>query len=201
MTLLAGLLGLNLYDDVVRARALVSTPVRLYTFGAMQIIPRDAAGGLATLAAVALGGALVLFWWRRAPEPPAELDSRDTLFFAVGAITVVGCFFAGVSYNYRLVFSLLMLPLLGFLRRTERAGLRRNLSVATLAGLLVLLWLDGWVCLLVNLRPGWVQLTTAIECRQLAYGLVSWVWSGATLGLLVMLARPVCRRMVQPEAT
>ena len=200
MALLAVLLGLNLYDDVMRARGLISTPVRLFTFGAAQIIPPDSASLAFSLGVTLLGFALVLFWWRRAPEPPAGMDERAVVWFALGAITLVGCFFAGVSYNYRLVFGLLLLPLLGLLHRETSRGLLRSLTVTAGTGLLILLWLDGLVCLFLSLRLGWVPLATIIECRQLAYGLVSWVWIGAVLGLLVMLARPVCRRLWQPES-
>lgn len=198
MTVLVGLVGLGLYDDVQRVRGLITNPIRLYTFGAVQIFPDGFGGGRAALAALALGLALMAVWWRRAPEMPAGLESRATMFFALGTVVVAGCFFAGVNYNYRLVFALLMLPLLGALRREAPAGLLRHLTNTALVGLLVLLWVDGITCLLLNLRLTSPDFATIMDGRQLINSVASWLWIGAVLGLWVTLARPACRRLFQP---
>ncbi len=199
MAVLAGLLGLGLYDDVLRVRALiVAMPVRLYTFGAIVGFPFRLNETLVTLLVAGLAVALPVFWWRRAPELPAGLEPRAIVLFGLGTATVVGCFFAGLNFNYRLVFALLQLPLLGALGRLDPAhGLRRLAGVAG-AGLLALLWLDGLACLLLRLRLDWPDLPVIVDCRQVVYAVVSWIWIGAVTGLGVALARPACRRLLQP---
>jgi hypothetical protein len=198
MAVLTVLLGLGLYDDVLRVRALISDmPVRLYTFGAAVGLP-SGSGAMRTVLVGCLAVALPVFWWRRAPEPPAGLDPRATMLFVLGTATVVGCFFVGLSFNYRLVFGLLQLPLLGALCRQEPANNLRRLAVAAWAGLLALLWTDGLACLLLRLRLDWLDLPAVVDCRQAVYALVSWVWIGAVTGLWVALARPACRRLLPP---
>lgn len=200
MTLLAVLLALGLYDDVQRVSGLINTPLRLYTFGAMQGLPNGEHDLGFKLTVIFLGFLLLLFWWKRAPEAPPGLDATATAWFALGTAIVAGCYFVGVSYNYRLVFALLLLPLLGVLWRQSSPGLLRKLIAVVGAGLLVLLWLDGLVCLCLKLNPGWMQVASVIEFRQALYAVASWVWMGALLGLGTALARPVVRGLLQAGA-
>lgn len=196
MAVLAVLLGLGLYDDVQRVRGLIAAmPMRLYTIGAVQIFQDRLDDPAATLVAGGLGLALLAGWWRYAPAMPAGLESRATVLFALGIATVAGCFFVGMSFNYRLVFGLLTLPLLGALRRQAPAGLVRNLTRASLAGLMALLWIDGLTCLLVKFRPESFAFATVVDCRQAVYSVTSWGWIGSMLGLWVALARPACRQL------
>lgn len=196
MAVLAVLLGLGLYDDVLRVRALITDmPVRLYTFGATVGLT---SGGRTTLLAGIVAALLLVFWWRRAPEPPAGLDRGAVVWFGLGTATIVGCYFVGLNFNYRLVFSLLQLPLLGALCRPHPANGLRRLAVVALAGLMVLLWVDGLVCLLLRAGPDGLDLPTMVAGRQVVYAVVSWIWIAAVTGLGVAFVRPACHNLLQP---
>ena len=197
---LAGLVLWGIHDDILRLAAVMNNPIQLYTFGARQIIPDDTHGRLATLAAVGVGLGLIAFWWRRAPELPAGLDHQKVVLFGIGAATITGCFFVGVGFNYRLVFGLLLLPLLWTLHREAPAGLTRSLALGALVGLPLLLWLDGFVCLLINAAGPNLELASVLALRRFGYGLVSWAWITVVLGLWVALARPVCRQLLSGDA-
>ncbi|HTL67703.1 MAG TPA: glycosyltransferase family 87 protein [Lacunisphaera sp.] len=195
MAVLAGLLAWTLKDDILRAQRLVAIPYHFYIFGARQILPPEITGmpaALPPLAAVAL----VVFWWRSAPPPPAGLEEQAVVTFALGTAVLTGCFFAGISYSYRLSICVLMLPLLSAIRRQAPPGLARRLSALALGGLPLLLWLDGIICLALNLRVITITISTAVAFRQLIYGLLSWGWITVVLGLGVMLARPVWQQML-----
>lgn len=195
MTVLASLVLLGIYEDILRVRGLITAPIQLYTFGATQIFSDEGRGLLVAATALLTGLGLLAFWWRRAPMLPAGLDARTTLQFSFGTVTLVGCFFVGVGFNYRLVFGLLLLPLLWTLRRGAPAGLARNLSRFALAGFLALLWLDGFACLFINAAGPTSDLATVLDVRRVGYALLSWAWIAAVLGLWVSLARPVCRQL------
>lgn len=194
MTVLAGLLAWTLKDDILRAQRLVAIPYHFYIFGARQILPPEITGMPAALTPLA-ALALVLFWWRSAPPAPAGLEERTVVTFALGAAVLTGCFFAGISYSYRLSVCVLMLPLLSAIRRQAPPGLARRLSGLALGGLPLLLWLDGIICLALNLRVIPITIASAVAIRQLIYGLLSWGWITVVLGLCVMLARPAWRQL------
>ena len=52
--------------------------------------------------------ALAFGWWRLTPDLPEGLPEGERAAFAVGALLIVGCYFAGVGYSYRLVFAVLL---------------------------------------------------------------------------------------------
>lgn len=71
----------------------------------------------------------------------------DRAGFVAGAVLLTGCWFAGISFAYRWVFGLLLLPWLW------RLGSDRSARVTGLL-LLICLWLDGLFCLGTNLLIG-----------------------------------------------
>lgn len=195
MAALTLLLVWLLREDLRRAARLVVIPYHYYIFGARQIFPVDPPARWTVVLPLCTAVAVILFWWRRTRPPPAGLEEPAVISFVLGASVLTGCFFAGLSYGYRLSVCVLMLPLLGALRRGRGQGLARTLSGLALAGLPILLWLDGVLCLLMNLRILPLTMAVAVAGRQLVYGLASWAWIGVVLGLVVMLARPVGQKL------
>ncbi len=107
----------------------------------------QAAGALAILAA---GFACARLGWTRglAAENGAP---RDRLAFAIGAAVLVACFVTGISFGYRLIFLLLLLPWLlrggGF---SATGGAPRWVVRLAIALILITAWADGLFCLLFN---------------------------------------------------
>jgi len=194
MTVLAVLLAIGLHDDVRRVATLIEAPREFYAFGGAQLFTLAGVGARgAFLLTVGGGAVLAAVWWWRAPAPAARLPDRDRVAFVLGAAVVVGCFFVGGSYSYRLVFALLMLPLLDTLRRDPEAPAIRRLARVGWWGVLVLGWFDGGFCLGWNLTLGAFDPVWTSRIWQAAFvanALLSWLWIGAISGLLVGLVRP-----------
>jgi hypothetical protein len=102
---------------------------------------------------------------RRQPMP----DTSELLAFRMGALVYVGTFVAGNSFDYRLVCLLLVLP--GLLRWPTACGESRTLPRATVAAVVLMLWISA-----------------LSEQLRLWDEVVSWVLAGL---LLVLLARSV----------
>jgi hypothetical protein len=193
MAALAMLLALGLHDDVRRVATLIEAPREFFAFGGAQLFTLlGVAPGGAFLLTVAIGAALAVVEWWRSPALPAALPEREVVAFVLGAAVVVGCFFIGGSYSYRLVFALLMLPLLGTLRRDAGATVVRRLAQAAWWGVPVLVWFDGLFCLGWNLTlgtfgPAWTARLW--QSAFLANVLLSWLWIGLVSCLLVSLVR------------
>jgi hypothetical protein len=194
MTLLVLAVAMSVSDAIARALPLLMSPEGFFSFGSSALFTLAGLSPPAAKWAAWMAGALVaLGWLRRTPVPPAALPGHEKMAFGLGALIVVGCFFAGVSYSYRLVFLLLMLPLLWTWSRA--AGVHSGAGPARLVlGLtLPLVWIDGLACATINL--GWAQrMGIPMHTVELAAGwlthTVSWVWVGGTCGLLLALYRP-----------
>lgn len=181
----AGLVLAGVWSDFVQA--VFPVPVRLHTFGAGILLQELGWSGVVPLAGALLltAGAAVLVH-RRGWTVSLAVDAGtlpERVLFAVGAVLLVGCFFAGVSYAYRLVFVILLLPLL-WGRPVGRAA-------AITTGLVVtVLWLDGLYCLVANTVIGPMPREDLVH-RQALWRLFSQpvVWAAMTLlaGSLVSL--------------
>ncbi|MBI2498169.1 MAG: DUF2029 domain-containing protein [Opitutae bacterium] len=188
LSLLAG--GLVLASEWTDLqRAVFPVPVQVYTFGS-QIIFRDLgwAGRGAQLAGAGLLGLLAVLAALR--NWPVRLDDacddlRARLAFAAGAVLLVGCFLAGISHAYRLIFVIFLAPML----------LRPSASPAgrvTGGLLLAVLWLDGLYCLGTNLIVGAMPLAELLRWQlrwrfltQPAVWAAMGLLAGSLLGLLV----------------
>jgi hypothetical protein len=73
-------------------------------------------------------------------------DERERLAFAVGALLLLACFVAGISFGYRWVFALWLAPWLW----------RQPFIVRAL--LTAVVWMDGLFCFLVNTLVGPMEL-------------------------------------------
>ncbi len=199
LTLLAG--GgtlLAVWGDL--KRAVIPAPDGVYTFGA-PIIFRD----LGWTPPVAMGAGLGLLvvaatvcWWRGwfiRLDNPAD-DRVERLAFACGAALLVGCFLAGISHAYRLIFALMLAPLLW-----QASAGRKARWPAVL--LLAAMWQDGLYCLAANLFIGPMRLNELLRLqwfwRLVSQPLVwiSLVLLASTLGELVRTAWSDWRREVR----
>ena len=137
-------------------RGVIPMPPSVYTVGA-PILFRDlgsasrwelpAAGLLLAAAAVALVAA------RRTTglaSPDGNFQSRAA--FMLGALVLLACFLAGISFGYRWIFALLLAPWLWQqIHAAAVAAPPRRTAIATAALLFTVLWMDGIFCLTVNL--------------------------------------------------
>jgi hypothetical protein len=132
---------------------------------------RVLAQGLVVIAALLLGFALWL-WLRRsrrAAEHVAPPETSDLIAFRIGALIYLGTFVIGNSFDYRLVFLLLVLPQL--LRWPASGGAE---PIATLPRItIVVVLLELW-------------LSTLSQQLRLWDEILSWTLAGM---LLVLLAR------------
>jgi hypothetical protein len=150
-TLAAGLALASVWGDLRRAQ--IPSPNHIHIFGA-PIIFRDLgwSGPGATVAGVlvvaGLAGMCLRHRWTAdlMESTGPEFENRA---FLVGAAVLVGCFLAGISHAYRLVFVLLLAPWL--CRQCFAVDARQRIVVRLLSGLmLATLWADGLVGLGFN---------------------------------------------------
>ena len=130
----------------------------------------DPASLLASVVVCALG-AVALVSARCTVGLAAQGLPRERLLAAMGAIVLLACFAAGVSYAYRWIFALW--PALWLWRRAAESGETARVRWALRAGLGLLLfgfWSDGLMCLVVNrvLPP---QSQAAIDALQVSWRL------------------------------
>ena len=125
-------------------------PEWLYAFGA-PVLWRDL-GSSSQLGWVLLGvGVLAWAAWQAAKRvqlagEPAPIDQagRD---FLCGALMIVGVFFLGASYAYKLVFAIWLVP---WLRRPPLEPGERPWLRITWFLLVAVLWLEGTMAILLN---------------------------------------------------
>ncbi len=172
-------------DDVATISG-TATQGQYYSYGARILLGRvyhgvvgDEWGGGRTLAQALVVLAVVLLalglwlWLRhRSHQSPTAVPLSETselVAFRMGALIYVGTFVIGNSFDYRLVFLLLTLPLLLRWPAPPRAvGNRVNLPLVTMAVVIAALWIG-----------------TLSEELRLADELVSWTLAGLLLVLLV----------------
>lgn len=155
-------------------------PEGLYAFGAPTLF-RDfgvesPAGWLALSAFAGMAG----IWLARAAgtvTPLATVEPSAEREFACGAVLLVGCFFLGASFLYKMIFAVLLLPWFASAAlspadaRWRRAGWWLLLAV---------LWFEGTMAVVINLglapwSPGAAQTTltaTLVAGQILTWGLM-----------------------------
>jgi hypothetical protein len=174
-SILALLVFASVRDDL--AKAVLPQPVGLYLFGSpvfwrsLGWFGRESV--IASLVLLGLGAAILIR--RRYTTGLAVADAPGTagerLAFMTGALLLLACFAAGISYAYRWVFALWLAPWLW--RQASSADLlATSRSVATLTCVLLTaaMWLDGFYCLVVNSFVGPME-----ESRMLRW-IGRWDW-------------------------
>lgn len=134
-----------------------------------------------TVAIVAVG-AVLLAATRCAAGLAESGGLSERLLAAMGAIVVVACFIAGVSYSYRWIFALWMALWLWREAGQAQPPRRRWTVRIGLVLLLACFWLDGLFCLVVNL----CLMPMAVE-RQQALQLTWRLWTQPLQWLFVIL--------------
>jgi hypothetical protein len=127
-------------------------PEWLYAFGAPMLWRNFHWEGSTLWIVPAL--AVIAWAWPRRPmnSVRAEIGSgtAEARAFLVGSTLIVGCFFLGASYAYKLVFSLWLLP---GLWRASASGFAPRAAQVTSALLYFVLWFEGSAAALLNLAP------------------------------------------------
>ena len=165
-------------------RAVIPVPTGVYLFGAgvwwRELGLTGWGPPVITGLLLWLGAAgLVRAGWCRGLADSGDEPTAGRAGFAAGAVLLLGCWLAGISYAYRWVFALLLLP---WLWRRLRTGDR---AARVTAGMLfTCLWLDGLFCLGTNLFIGAMPLAR-LQAIQHHWQLVTQpvVW-----GLMLLLA-------------
>ncbi len=172
-------------------------PNWLYAYGA-PVLLRNL--GLATTWGWLLPAGLMTLWagsaaWRKFPDATAEASGaeRDAeREFIVGAVMLVGLFFLGSSYVYKLVFAVWLLPWLWLNHQNPTEG---RWARATLGQLLVVVWFEGAMALGLNLgfgSRGEAAAFMLLKGTLVASQLLTWVWVACLLRLLLpMLGRQI----------
>ncbi|MBX3751565.1 MAG: hypothetical protein KF897_15910 [Opitutaceae bacterium] len=150
-----GLVAISINQDLRAAAALVPRADGFLTFGARFLLDPLSLGDL-TLGlslSILLGAAVAGAWWitgRPGWALPAD-HRREHLAFILGAVLLSGCFWTGVNYGYRWIFSLWLLPWLwrGLADRSTGSTMRGWLRVTAVL-LYVVLWLDPMAMLILN---------------------------------------------------
>jgi hypothetical protein len=193
----AGLTGLvlaavvwDIWGDF--GHAVIPVPGNVYSFGAPLLL-RDlgcTGRGALVLGAVTILGLGLLFQRQGLTRGLADEadDFPDRMKFLIGAVLLVACFLAGISYAYRWVFALWLLPWLWSGASTSAAGSRRRGSRLGLVLLLVSMWLDGLFCLGINLLKGPMPLETLNHwqlCWRFASQPCTWLLMSLLAGWLL----------------
>lgn len=175
LVVVAGLPGL--LQGLASAAKYAPAPEWLYAFGAPALC-RDF--GVTTMTGWLLAGAgaaivaAILAGRARPSVAPADADSRAAQReYAIGAAMIVGVFFLGASYLYKLIFAVWLLPALlrGGVASEGRGGRR-----LTLVLLFALAWLEGGVAVALNLGadPGSPGAAIALKVGLVAAQLLAW---------------------------
>lgn len=147
---------LSVYEDTLYFSRTLPQPERLFSFGAAHWLSWLGGGpaGARLLAGVGLLGLLGLA--ARFPLVPTRAPgARRTaeLWFALGAVLLAGCFWAGANWAYRWIFAAWLLPLLWAEPPPGRARPATHRLLRLL--LPICLWWDGLASLAWNF--GWAE--------------------------------------------
>jgi hypothetical protein len=188
----AGLALASVWTEVDRGRFTVGSGV--HVMGAplwwRDLGWTDQASALPGLLLIAVGAA-VLTLGRVTAGLATQGEPRERLRAALGAIVLLTCFAAGVNYAYRWIF--ILWPALWVWRQAGDRSLPGRQRIAARAGCVLIglcLWLDGALCLVVNLLPprdsvwmGHVQLVYRLWTQPLHWLLMilfaGWLLEGA----------------------
>ncbi len=174
------------------ARAVIPLPGNVYSFGAPLLL-RDlgfTGRGAQVLAAAIILGLGWLFQRQGLTRGLAAKTDQfpDRLRFLLAVTLLVACFLAGISYAYRWVFAIWLVPWLWAEARAEATGPRRTGGRLTLALLVFAVWSDGLFCLAINLFKG-PMLLESRDHWQLCWRLIAqpfiWLLMGLLAGWLV----------------
>jgi hypothetical protein len=161
----------------------------IYVFGADFSLPL---GMVAWVGMAAVATALWAGWSKLAPKLPALSRDSASLGFMVGAILLLGCFFAGNSYAYRLVFVLMMIPWWWRMWTEKTARGLRAMAAAGLILTLLLLWRDAGVALALQYGRDFfgIDFHNAVAIHhRMVLAWIGWMWCGLVACWLIAMVR------------
>ena len=146
-------------------RGVLPMALDVHKLGSM-ILVRDlgfdgpVAQAVAALLLLALGGVLAARGVTRGLAL-ASFGLRERMCFVLGASVLLACFLTGISFGYRWIYLILVLPWLGQARTSGEAGAPARGVVRLTFGLIFfVVWTDGLFCLACNLDPLPIAVTT-----------------------------------------
>lgn len=170
-------------------------PEWLYAYGA-PVLLRNL--GLTPAWGWLVPAGLMTFWagsaaWRKFQDTTAEASGAERgaeREFILGAVLLVGLFFLGSSYVYKLVFAVWLLPWLWLNHRDPSEG---HWARITLGLLLAVVWFEGAMTVGLNLvfeSRGEALALNLLKGTLVVSQLLTWAWVSCLLRqLLIMLGR------------
>ena len=153
--LAAGLALASVWTELERGRFTVGSGVHI--MGAplwwRDLGWKDTASALPGVLLIVVG-AVALVWGRITAGLATRGEPRERLRAALGAIVILTCFVVGANYAYRWIF--ILWPALWVWRRAGDESLPDRQRWAARIGCALVglcLWLDGGLCVVVNLLP------------------------------------------------
>jgi hypothetical protein len=93
-------------------------------------------------------------------------------------VFIVGCFFLGASYLYKLIFSIWLLPWLWGEKQIQRDEYWRRINLGIV---LIVLWFEGCMCLMANRVIGFVSVNMAKTVYEITV-----IWGQVFSWLLIL---------------
>jgi hypothetical protein len=175
----------NVWADF--GRAVIPVPSNVYSFGAPLVMQDLGWGGRGAQAAATAVLLLLGVLFRRVGFAGGltreGTDFPDRMRFIMAAVLLVACFLAGISYAYRWVFAIWLVPWLWGEARGVARDPRRTGGRLTLGLLFFAVWSDGIFCLVVNLAQGPMS-PAALDHLQLCWRFASQPFIWLLMGLL-----------------
>jgi len=210
---LLALVGLLLFawlgwTDIMRALHMLPDELDFYMIGARSLpyglqslyptvyakLPLSSGALQAILGIIAVGLAIAIARSREVVGAVAQLTEAEQVFLLLGAVIMVGCFFAGQSFRYRAVFLLFVLPATTALWFGQYGRFTTRLFAITSICVVFVMWgyyLARLVLLLADLLPGPGAVGALIKAafwfvRELAWW---WVITVLLAGVLIVVMR------------
>ncbi len=166
------------HQDLLSVSGVVPAPVGIISFGADQLFTGFGLGGrFSVFVAFVVACAIILVCrpWRWFGRCDVSVRyPREWLGFVLGSALLTGCYFAGSSYVYRLIFCIMLGPFLWRCARDSNVPRRVVHLVRVTAGLMLfMLWADTSVLagfLLLAVNGGEVEIMNFMDvyviCKQ-----------------------------------
>jgi hypothetical protein len=171
----------SLQPGLISALKYKPSPEGLYAFGAPFLLknlgdfPPNAWW---IIGAITGACAFILAKLRQDTARKPSISSSTENEFICGSVFIVGCFFLGASYLYKLIFSIWLLPWLRGEKQIQRDEYWRRINLGIV---LIVLWFEGCMCLMANLVIGFVSVNMAKTVYEITV-----IWGQVFSWLLIL---------------